>query len=148
MIYQLFEIEMNLLEKNEILLKTSKMTDSELSKESRIIKFILLILVSTLSSICAGYIFYNVIKYPIIRRRFHNQTLIIHVILVALYTLFNIPTTIRFDDRLLFIEKNIEFLSTVFMLEVNQSLIIMPFASLGKSVIIYSVHRLFGVKLS
>lgn len=71
-------------------------TETAISNESRLAKFILLIIVSFISMTCATYILYHVVKYPSIRRRFHNQTLIIHVILVVLYTLFNIPTTIRF----------------------------------------------------
>ena len=70
--------------------------EDTIHNESRLIKFIFLIIVSFISMMCATFILYHVIKYPSIRRRFHNQTLIIHVILVVLYTLFNIPTTIRF----------------------------------------------------
>ena len=140
---------MTLFDPNEVLSTTSKMTDVVLSKESRLIKFSFLILISVISTICALYIFYNVLKFRSIRRRFQNQILIIHVILVVLYTLFLIPTTFRFAERLFIwkIESSLSFFCTVFMHAEKHWFVTAHFVLFGKLEIISSVHRLFGVKL-
>jgi hypothetical protein len=69
------------------------MSEISLSNESRFIKFSLLVLFGTVSTICTLYIIYNVIKIPSFHNRFQNQTLII---LVLFNTIFNISTTFTY----------------------------------------------------
>ncbi|CAF4214140.1 unnamed protein product, partial [Adineta steineri] len=56
-------------------------------------KFILLLLFSIPSVICALYVVYNVVKLRSFRRRFQNQILIILVFIILFNIVFNIPTS-------------------------------------------------------
>lgn len=123
------------------------MTEVFLSNESRLIKFSLLVLFGTVSMICICYIIYNIIKFPIIRQRFHNQTLIVLVILVLINTIFNIPTTFRFVRVCHSLSQMTLFWFIVFLLEDMFSLIAILFVVFGKLSIIFLLQILSGVKL-
>ncbi|CAF1082074.1 unnamed protein product [Adineta steineri] len=62
-------------------------------------KFILLLLFSIPSVICALYVVYNVVKLRSFRRRFQNQILIILVFIILFNIVFNIPTSFSFFVR-------------------------------------------------
>jgi hypothetical protein len=114
------------------------MSEISLSNESRFIKFSLLVLFGTVSTICTLYIIYNVIKIPLFRNRFQNQTLII---LVLFNTIFNISTTFRY----IYIEIIlIIFFLIVFSLVDMFHLKVTFFVVLGKYSIIVLLHLLFG----
>jgi hypothetical protein len=89
-------ILIQLFQKKNNHMEDSIMAGNPDSNGSRYIKFTLLVIFGIVSMICACYIFYHIIKFPLIRQRFHNQTLIFLIILVSLNTAFNIPTTFRF----------------------------------------------------